>query len=260
MNNMTPVVKQLLIINIIIFFAAQIPQLHDRMYELFSMYYFENPDFKIWQPISSMFMHAPITEGRTMNIMHIAFNMIALVSFGSMLEHFWGAKKFLIFYFVCGLGAFLMHTGVNYYFYHEGVDYMNSVGLGNKIQEYLNTGTFKYPDNLTLDNGILANMLGAYNGTAVGASGGISGLLVAFAFMFPMAELAMFFIPVPIKAKYFVPGLIALDLFLGLKGNSIFGDNSGTGIAHFAHVGGALFGLIMMLLWRNDKFQHKRWN
>ncbi|AWA31436.1 rhomboid family intramembrane serine protease [Flavobacterium magnum] len=259
MNNMTPVVKQLLIINIIVFIGAQLmggnPIEANAAYRQLSLFYFENPNFKIWQPVTSMFMHAPFP-----NIMHIAFNMIALVSFGSMLEHFWGGTKFLIFYFVCGLGAFLMHTGVNYYFYHEGVTYMTSLGLGDRIPEFLSSGTFKYPTNISIDNQVLGNMIDAYNGTAVGASGAIYGLLVAFAFMFPMAELALFFIPVPIKAKYFVPGLIAVDLFLGLKGSSLFGDNSGGGIAHFAHIGGALLGFIMMMSWRKNKFQNNRWN
>ena len=93
----------------------------------------------------------------------------------------------------------------------------------------------------------------------LGASGAVYGLLVAFAFMFPNAELAFMFIPIPIKAKYFVPGIIAMDLFLGLKGNSIFGSG-GTGIAHFAHIGGALIGFIMMWYWKQNQFSNNRWN
>ena len=92
----------------------------------------------------------------------------------------------------------------------------------------------------------------------VGASGAIYGLLVAFAFMFPEAQLGLMFIPVPVKAKYFVPGLLMVDLFLGFKGNSIFGG--GTGIAHFAHVGGAIIGFIMMWYWKKNSFNNKRWN
>jgi hypothetical protein len=93
----------------------------------------------------------------------------------------------------------------------------------------------------------------------VGASGAIYGLLVAFAFMFPNAELALMFIPIPIKAKYFVPGIIAVDLFLGLKGDSIFGGG-GTGIAHFAHIGGAVVGYFMMWYWKKNQFNQNRWN
>ncbi|AWI27227.1 rhomboid family intramembrane serine protease [Flavobacterium pallidum] len=259
MNNMTPVVKQLLIINIIVFIGAQLmggnPIESNAAYQQLSLFYFENPHFKIWQPITSMFMHAPMP-----NIMHIAFNMIALVSFGSMLEHFWGAKKFLIFYFVCGLGAFLMHTGVNYYFFHEGLNALAAKGFSpDQVMQTLHQGKFNTSWQEALPVTQFNTFIDAYMGTAVGASGAIYGLLVAFAFMFPMAELAMFFIPIPIKAKYFVPGLIAVDLFLGLKGNSIFGDGGG-GIAHFAHIGGALLGFIMMMSWRNNKFQNNRWN
>ena len=99
----------------------------------------------------------------------------------------------------------------------------------------------------------------SYSVPAVGASGAVYGLLVAFAFMFPNAQLGIMFIPIPIKAKYFVPGLLMIDLVLGLKGSSIFGASS-TGVAHFAHLGGALLGFIMMWYWRKNQFNHNRWN
>ena len=105
----------------------------------------------------------------------------------------------------------------------------------------------------------LSNLLQSYNIPAVGASGAIYGLLVAFAFMVPNAELALMFIPIPIKAKYFVPGILAIDLFLGFKGSSIFGAGS-TGIAHFAHIGGALTGFLMMWYWKKNQFNNNRWN
>jgi len=95
------------------------------------------------------------------------------------------------------------------------------------------------------------------DGRAVGASGALYGIIVAFAFMFPNAELMLLFLPIPIKAKYFVPVLVLGDLFMGLKGDSIFG---GGGIAHFAHVGGAVTGLIMMWIWKKNQFNDKRWN
>jgi membrane associated rhomboid family serine protease len=102
-----------------------------------------------------------------------------------------------------------------------------------------------------------ANFISAYMGTVVGASGAIYGIIVAFAFMFPNAELALLFIPVPIKAKYFVPGLVAVDLYLGVSGQSLFG---GPGIAHFAHVGGALFGFLISWYWKKNQFENNRWN
>jgi len=184
-------------------------------YQYLSLFYFESEYFRFWQPFTHMFMHG--------DVMHILFNMFALVSFGSALEHFWGGKRFLFFYIACGLGAAILHTAINYY----NINY-------------------------------IPGKEGLMNVPAVGASGAIYGLLVAFAFMFPMAELMMIFLPIPIKAKYFVPIIVGLDLFSGTTGFSIF--SGGGNIAHFAHVGGALTGFVLMMLWRNNKFKHTRWN
>jgi membrane associated rhomboid family serine protease len=250
MMNITPVVKQLLIINIIFFIGSQIP--NTNAYVLFSEFYFQNPNFKIWQPLTSMFMHA--------NVVHIFLNMFALYSFGSALEHFWGGKKFLFFYISCGLGAALLHGAVNYYNYTIGLNHMIELGLDNQLNNFLKTGGMSFSVRPpSLDESILKNMFDAYNSSAVGASGAIYGLLAAFAFMFPTAQLGLMFIPIPIKAKYFVPGLLIVDLFLGLNGQSIFGAGS-TGIAHFAHIGGAITGFIMMWYWKKNQFNKNRWN
>ncbi len=206
--NITPFVKQLLIINIIFFIGTNYIG-KEFAYQMFALFSFESPNFKWYQLLTHMFMHG--------NLPHIFFNMYALYSFGSTLEHFWGGKKFLFFYISCGLGAALVNNLVNQYFLHD----VASVCLG--------------------------------------ASGAIYGLLVAFGFMFPDAKLGLMFIPVPIKAKYFIMGLITIDLFLGLKGQSIFGTG-GTGIAHFAHIGGALTGFIMMWFWKKNQFNDRRWN
>ena len=249
MMNITPVVKQLLIINIIFFIGSQFVPVAEGY---FAMYYFQNPMFKPWQPLTHMFMHGGIA--------HIFFNMFALYSFGSALEHFWGGKKFLFFYISCGLGAAALHTLVNYYSYHVGYNHLTNLGLENQIQNFLSTGNLRFsvrpPD---LDQSILQSMFESYNAPVLGASGAIYGLLVAFAFMFPEAQLGIMFIPIPIKAKFFVPGLLAIDLFLGFKGQSIFGAGS-TGIAHFAHIGGAITGFIMMWVWKRNQFNDRRWN
>ncbi len=208
-NNMTPVVKQLLIINVIVFILSQ-QMFMPQNYQYLSLFYFESEYFKFWQPLTHMFMHG--------DVMHILFNMFALVSFGSALEHFWGGKRFLIFYIACGLGAAILHTAINYYNIHY-----------------------------------IPGKEGLINVPAVGASGAIYGLLVAFAMMFPMAELMMMFIPVPIKAKYFVPMLVLLDLYSGVF-------SGGGNIAHFAHVGGAVTGFVLMYLWKNSRYNHTRWN
>ena len=253
MMRITPVVKQLLILNIIFYIGSQIPTTH--AYQLFSEFYIENPNFKIWQPLTSMFMHAPMP-----NFTHILFNMFALYSFGSALEHFWGGTKFLFFYISCGLGAVFLNEGIHYYQYHHALSLLQDAGLTHQdIVTLLTEGKYntKILETIPLSN--LEDMFQAYNSQTLGASGAIYGLLVAFAFMFPTAELGIMFIPVPIKAKYFVPGLLLIDLFLGFRGQSIFGAGS-TGIAHFAHIGGAITGFVMMWFWKKNQFNHRRWN
>ena len=249
---MTDTVKQLLIINIIFFIGSQFVA---NAYPLFSLYYPENPNFRIWQPLTSMFMHAPMP-----NLMHIVFNMFALVSFGAALEHYWGTKKFIFFYISCGLGAALLHIGVNYFTFHHVLNLLVENGQDKaEILKILAEGKYDTNWQIIIPLSDFNSLMGSYLGTAVGASGAIYGLLTAFAFMFPMAELGIMFIPIPIKAKYFVPGIIAIDLFLGFKGSSLFGAG-GTGIAHFAHVGGAITGFLMMWYWKKNQFNNNRWN
>lgn len=248
MRNVTETVKQLIIVNILFFVGTL--ALGDPAYKILSMYFPENPNFRGWQPLTHMFMHG--------GFMHIFFNMFALYSFGSALEHFWGSKKFLFFYISCGLGAALLHTGINYYFFQDGLNVL--MGQGFSKTEILAVLNGKSNDAIVmqLNSPNFQNFVSAYLGTVVGASGAIYGVIVAFAFMFPNAELALMFIPVPIKAKYFVPGLVLVDLYLGISGRSIFGG--GGGIAHFAHVGGALFGFIIMWYWKKNQFNQNRWN
>lgn len=252
MMNITPTVKQLLIINVIFFIGSNL--VGDRAYELFSLYLFENNKFQIWQPLTHMFMHAELP-----NFMHILFNMFALYSFGSALEHFWGGKKFLFFYISCGLGAAVLHTGINYYEFNSGLQSLVEAGFDKAdIYGLLNNRQIDTRWVEILGQSGVDSFASGFATPAVGASGAIYGLLVAFAFMFPNAELALMFIPIPIKAKYFVPGILAVDLFLGLNGGSIFGSSSG--IAHFAHIGGALTGFLMMWYWKKNQFNNNRWN
>lgn len=249
MMRITETVKQLIIINILFFVATLF--VGDAAYRYLALYFPENPDFQLWQPLTHMFMHG--------NFLHIFFNMFALYSFGVVLEQVWGAKKFLFFYISCGLGAALLHVGVNYFSYYNAMDVLLANGYHKaEIINIISQGKYmvKWQDILSLNQ--IGELISAYNTPAVGASGAIYGILVAFAFMLPNAELMLMFIPVPIKAKYFVPGLLAVDLFLGLKGASIFGG--GDGIAHFAHIGGALVGFLMMWYWKKDQFNKNRWN
>ena len=244
----TPTVKQLLIINILFFIGTL--ALGDPAYQYLALYFPESPNFQYWQPITHMFMHG--------GYMHIFFNMFALYSFGSALEHFWGAKKFLFFYISCGLGAALINTAINYYYFQEGINTLIANGFHKtEILQVLSQGKIDTRWQQLLSVSEFKNFTDAYIGSVVGASGAIYGTIVAFAFMFPNAELALMFIPVPIKAKYFVPGLVLVDLYLGISGQSIFG---GGGIAHFAHVGGALFGFLIMWYWKKTQFNNNRWN
>lgn len=250
MMRITETVKQLIIINLIFFVGSWI--VGPTAIKILALHFPVNPDFKVWQIITHMFMHG--------GIMHILFNMYALFSFGGLLEQIWGPKKFIFFYISCGLGAAALHLGVNYYFYHQVMEILTSNGFDKAdILSYLNQEQYnpKWLEFITQSQ--LDNFAGGYVAPMLGASGAIYGLLVAFAFMFPEAALMLMFIPVPIKAKYFVPGILAIDLFLGLKGQSIFGFGD-DGVAHFAHLGGAIIGFIMMWYWKKNSYNNKRWN
>tara|TARA_R110002049_G_scaffold269195_3_gene446016 strand:+ start:3844 stop:4596 length:753 start_codon:yes stop_codon:yes gene_type:complete len=250
MGRITDTVKHLIIVNVLFFIATQ--TMGDQMYQWFSLWFPKNENFQIWQIVTHMFMHG--------GFMHIAFNMYALYAFGTPLEQMWGKKKFLFFYFSAGLGAAMIHTGVNYYYFNEGLNAIVDSGVPKfEILKIINTAG----QGIDIDRikeiipvGIADNFGNALYTPAVGASGAIYGVLVAFGMLFPNAELMMIFLPIPIKAKYFIPVLIGLDLFSGVTGYSLFGG----GIAHFAHVGGALFGFIMMWYWKKNQFNNNRWD
>lgn len=245
MGRITEAVKHLIILNIIFFAASAIvgPSLGNWL----ALYFPKNPNFGVWQFVTHMFMHG--------GLMHIIFNMYALWAFGSPLEQMWGRNKFLFFYFSAGIGAGLIYTAVNYWQFNGVYGELINAGLQPAdIQNILESG--RYNTNLLsqISEKSLTEMYQIYNTPAVGASGAIYGVLVAFGMTYPNAKLAIIFFPVPISAKYFIPVLIALDLFSGVTGFSIFGG----GIAHFAHVGGALIGFIMMKYWQKNQF--KRWD
>jgi membrane associated rhomboid family serine protease len=184
-----------------------------------------------------MFMHG--------GFMHLFFNMYALWLFGSIIEQKWGSKKFLIYFFVTGLGAAVLHTAVNYFQLHsieaslspEQLEFIKENGAREALRGYNFAN-----EPLSTYNGIL-------NFPTVGASGAVFGILLAFGMLFPNAPLQIMFIPVPIKAKYFVIAYGAVELGLGI--NNAEGDN----IAHFAHLGGMIFGFILIKIWGKGKPQ-----
>ena len=253
MGRITETVKVLLIINVIFFAGTYLvggPDIaNNPVYKLFSLYYFQNDTFGFWQIITHMFMHG--------SFMHILFNMYALWAFGGPIEQMLGQSKFLFFYFSCGIGAAIIHSLVNYYQVQSGFNALLEAGMAPEaIEMFIRTGESYSSIPETIDRDVLEKMFASYHTPAVGASGAIYGILVAFGMMFPNVALFLLFVPVPIKAKIFIPVLIAIDLFSGLTGYSLFGG----GVAHFAHVGGALFGFIMMWYWKKNQFNQNRWD
>ncbi|MDE0599848.1 MAG: rhomboid family intramembrane serine protease, partial [Dokdonia donghaensis] len=195
----------------------------------------------IFTAFTHMFMHDLSSP------MHIAFNMYALWMFGSPIENALGQKRFIFFYFSAGLGAALIHTLVNYYHFNNASEAIMALGFNAQdITDILTTGSFSE----RIPRETAQSLYESFSVPAVGASGAIMGVLVAFGMLFPNASLGLLFIPVPIKAKYFIPILVGIDLFSGVTGFSIFGAN----IANWAHLGGALFGFIMMFYWKKQGF------
>jgi membrane associated rhomboid family serine protease len=226
--NITPVVKNLLIINILFFIGSvSIGRFIPNVMTYLPVYYFNSPNFRPWEIITYMFMHAGLDQPQ-----HILFNMFALFSFGPILEYSLGPKKFLNLYFICGIGAVLCNQAVQAYEVHAITGSFTLANPGDiaSFEAYGQVAGQK--------------LYAVYFSQIVGASGAIFGLLVVFGMMFPNMELMMLFIPVPIKAKYLITGYIVLELYL------IYKQNTGDNVAHFAHIGGALFGYIMVKIWK----------
>ena len=209
-----PVVKNLLIINVLLYLATfTMNRFHIDLTDYLGLHFFLASDFKTYQLITYMFMHG--------NFEHLFFNMFALWMFGNTLENIWGSKRFLLFYMVCGIGAGLCQEVVQYIQYATTLAQYDSVNLGGG--QVIS----------------MANYLNLMN--TVGASGAIYGLLLAFGMMFPNSMIYLYFF-VPIKAKWFVIGYAVIELVSGFIG--------GGNVAHFAHLGGMLFGLILILVWK----------
>ncbi len=243
MGRTSETIKVLIVVNVLFFVGTLMNE--DVSFRLFSLFYFENPNFQFWQPLTHMFMHG--------GFMHILFNMYALWAFGTPLEMRWGRSKFLFFYFSAGFGAAAIHTLVNYYNVSSVSDALLQAGWSQaELTNFLiqgEGGSRAVLESVSMDS--INRMADGFNTPAVGASGAIYGILVAFAMMFPNIELMLIFLPIPIKAKYFVPGLIGLDLIFGITGTQM-------GIAHWAHIGGAVFGFIMAWYWKKNSFDNTR--
>jgi membrane associated rhomboid family serine protease len=263
-------IKNLIIINALMFLARQTIQSADYtpMDDLLALHTWQSPLFEPWQFITHLFMHGSIE--------HIFFNMFALWMFGSVLENLWGPKKFLTFYIVCGLGAALMHMTVLYFESKSLLDGYNTL-LSNfnygtfenfftnqHLADYLK-GTTDYDNVMNLANQYkmdphniyLANQASSItqqfvnariNEPTLGASGAIFGCLAAFGYLFPNTYIYIYFF-LPLKAKWFVLIYAGFELISGLQNSA--GDN----VAHFAHLGGALFGLALVYFWNRTNRQ-----
>ena len=217
MNNLPAVTKNLLIINVLCYFGIIVANRYGiDLKDVLGLHFFLASDFKLFQLISYMFMHA--------DIQHIFFNMFAVWMFGRTLEQVMGPKRFLIYYMVCGIGAGLVQELVQYIQYTMEWSHYDAVNTGLSVipmDEYLNLMT------------------------TVGASGAVYGILLAFGMLFPNSQMFVFPLPFPIKAKFFVIGYAVIELFSGL-------GRSGDGVAHFAHLGGTIFGFFLIMYWRKN--------
>lgn len=212
-----PVIKNLLIANVLVFATTYVLRnvgIIDLDYYL-ALFYWKSPFFKIWQPITHMFMHA--------NLSHLFFNMLGLWMAGNIIENVLGSKRFLVFYFICGIGAALCHLSV---LSIELAPVFDQLAQLSADQKHYFLYDPRFPVNVP----------------TVGASGAVYGVLFAFGYLFPnMIVYFNFFIPM--KAKYFVAILIVVSLVSGL------GNKGGDNVAHFAHLGGALFGFLTLKTW-----------
>lgn len=252
MGRMTNTVKHLIVINFIVW-IGMIAIGNNGFYNMLSLHFPLNNQFKIWQIITHMFMHSNAF------IPHIFFNMLALYMFGSPLEQMWGRNKFLFFYFSAGLGAVLLPFVIDYFQFDSAMQTLVANGYNkSEILGILNEGKYSPEWVKVLGQEDWTNKIETiFYQQGVGASGCVMGLLVAFGMAFPEARLMLIFLPIPIKAKYFIPLLLAYEIISGITGgSSVFGVN----VAHFAHVGGALTGFIMMWYWKKNQFNNKRWD
>ena len=211
-------IKHIIIINVLMMLLTLMRE--NFMYETFALFYPTSPFFHWWQPVTHMFMHG--------GFWHLFFNMYTLFIFGSVLERVWGTKKFLVFYFVTGLGAALVHTGV---------EWVQMQSLISKAAEG--------------SSAAMASIHAMKMTPTVGASGAIYGVLMGYAMLYPDSVLTLIFPPISLKAKWFVLIFAAIELLTGVTG-------TGGGIAHFAHLGGLIFGFLLMWYWKKNNTLYSR--
>ena len=273
MMRLTPIVKHLLILNALVFFGTSFMGNKYFFEGLLALYYPMSGSFQFWQIGTHIFMHG--------NFIHLFSNMFALWMFGIAVERNFGQRKFITFYISCGLGAVALTYAVYYVQIYPIINALESAGfsyeliqeltklnilegnvfkgelLANKMQPVLESYGLSINQVDESSFRFLFDLNVKSNVAMVGASGAIMGILVAFGMLNPNAELMLILLPIPIKAKYFIPGIILLDLFSAVTGFSIFSPSN---TAYIAHIGGALTGFLMMYFWKRNQFDKYRWN
>jgi membrane associated rhomboid family serine protease len=232
-SNMTPVVKNLLIINALVFFAQLILQNTVDLSELLGLHYPASPAYKSFQLVTYMFLHGGFS--------HIFFNMFPVFMFGITLERVWGSGRFLTYYLVTGIGAGLIQYLVTYLSIQSITSHLSY----DQIADVYTNGYGYLQQSMIFTDPMMAKLNAAINTGTIGASGAVFGILLAFGMLFPNTELMLLFPPIPIKAKYFVIIYGVIELYMGVA--NFQGDN----VAHWAHLGGMLFGFFMIRYWRS---------
>ena len=230
-GNIPPVVKNLIIINVLMLLATYVLSMRGvDLDSVLGLHFFLSPQFQPYQLVTHIFMHA--------GFMHLFFNMFALWMFGRVLESVWGPKRFFIYYFVTGLGAAALHLFVSYIEYQSLLSKMSP----EQIQWVMDEGRSLFQKGQNFSDPLMGQLNLLMNIPTVGASGAVYGVLLGFGMLFPNTQLFLLFPPIPIKAKYFVIGYGLIELYLGFA-------NPGSNVAHFAHLGGMLFGFLMIRYW-----------
>lgn len=235
MNQIPPITKNLLIINALMFFGTIVADSYGiDLARYLGLHFVLSDHFNLAQLFTYMFMHGGFT--------HLFFNMFALWMFGRILEQVWGPKRFFTYYIVCGVGAGVIQelvVGIQYYLATSGMP-------AEAVDVVLREGANALMQGKNFVNSELASLNFIVNGLTVGASGAIYGILLGFGLLFPNEKMFVFPLPFPIPAKYFVIGYAVIELLLGIANNPT--DN----VAHFAHLGGMIFGYILIMYWRNQ--------
>ncbi|WP_312079261.1 rhomboid family intramembrane serine protease [Chryseobacterium sp.] len=235
-NNIPPITRNIIILNVALYLISFLmPQLNYFLAGYFPL----SPDFKSWQIVTHMFMHG--------SPMHILFNMFTLFSFGPILEQSLGDKRYLILYFLSGFGAYLLFNIWNFVEYQSIYSQLTDAGFD--IQGYIaNPESFANTKVSTSTLELIGRLQPIVFGRMVGASGAIFGVIAAFATLYPEAKIGIMFIPIPVKVKYVLPVVIVGSIYLGVTGNV-------GGIAHLAHVGGAIVGWLLAMIWRKHLYR-----